>query len=236
MKKFKSMDVLDVAQGTFEWKKARMGYITATRVGALMGKGRGKDTKFSATAITMKANIAGERDLADDILCDEETFNAFNDLQCRQNAAMRHGHDCEPIARDLYATLNDVEVTECGQIRDKHMQWFAYSPDGLIINKAGNVEGIIEIKSPATIAACMKYRLVTNAEELKAENADYYYQCMTGLAITGAKYCDFIVFSAFTQHNKLHVVRIERDEDVIRDIYMRVNDVNDYILLTYGQG
>lgn len=227
MKKLKSLDIVNVEQGTYEWRKARLGYITASMVGDIMGNGK--------TAMGKIAAIAGERDLADDIKDDEETFNAFSNLQCPTKPAMRHGHECEPIARDLYSMLYDVEVTECGQIRDKKTPWFAYSPDGLIVNKAGNVEGIIEIKSPATLGNCMRYRLINNAIDLKLENSTYYYQVMAGLAITDAKWCDFIVYSAFTAHNKLHVVRIERDDKAIKEVVNRVKEVNEYILKTYGQ-
>lgn len=80
----------------------------------------------------------------------------------------------------------------------------AASPDGVIENEQG-IQGIIEIKCPYSCRnitineACTSVKsfccqLYDDSVTLK-HNHNYYYQIQGSMAITGAQWCDFIVWS-----------------------------------------
>lgn len=65
------------------------------------------------------------------------------------SAAMQRGHDLEPEARRLFATLkeNDFNVIEVGAILNKKWDHCHASPDGVLLDKKTNeIIGTLEIK------------------------------------------------------------------------------------------
>lgn len=225
----KDLKVNPAEQGSMEWRVARLGKITSTRVADIMAKGRGKDDKWGKTAISMMADIAGERMLVSEVLNDPEKFQTWSDLQCRENAAMRHGKEYEPVARMLYESQMDCTVTECGMVDHPKLKNLAGSPDGLVIDGRGSIKGVIEIKCPSTTRTFMSYCWnIKDAATLKAEVPQYYWQCQNNMAVTGAKWCDLVVYCPFTVRD-LYVVRIARNDDDIAAIEARAAAVEEYI-------
>lgn len=226
--KLKDLKINPSEQGTFEWRKARLGKATSTRIADLMGRGRGKDELFGKTAIAVMAEMAGERMLDEELLTDEEKFYEWSDRQCRENNAMRFGTTYEPMARILYTAEVGKQVIEVGLTEHPTVKNLAGSPDGLIVDSKREVVGVIEIKCPATTKTFVQYLWeVRDGETLKAVNPGYYWQCQNNMNVTGAKYCDFVAYSPDLK--RIHIARVERNEDDITAINNRMAEVETYI-------
>ena len=110
---------------------------------------------------------------------------------------MIHGNQYEPVARDLYAFLNDKEVEQVGFCLTDDGR-YGCSPDGLIDDR----EGGLEIKCP---------RLETHIEYvMKAVlPTKYKIQVHGCMYVTGAKYWDFM---SYFKGQDPFIIRIEADE------------------------
>lgn len=110
-------------QRSEEWFKARVGVITGSRVGAILG--------------------VNPYQSADDVMRDmvREHFGAEKEF--KGNAATDHGTQMEPVALAFYESKSGNTVEETGLVKhDKH-SWLGASPDGLI-----GIDGGLEIKCP----------------------------------------------------------------------------------------
>ncbi len=110
-------------QNTPEWHAARLGLVTASRVGSLL------------TATGQIAANKTSRALIDQLACERATGFSEDGIS---SFDMEHGKEMEPIARDYYSR-NYAPVTECGFVRAGNI---GASPDGFV-----NDDGIIEIKT-----------------------------------------------------------------------------------------
>jgi len=110
-------------QKSDEWFKARVGVVTGSRVGAILG--------------------VNPYQKADDVLRDmvREYFGAEREF--KGNAATDHGERMESVALEFYQreTGNNVEPT--GFVKHDDFEWIGASPDGLI-----GLDGGLEIKCP----------------------------------------------------------------------------------------
>jgi hypothetical protein len=124
------------------------------------------------------------------------------------NAAMQWGAEQEPFARELYENLNgDIPVEQVGFI--KRDDYVGCSPDGLI-----GIDGTLECKCPNTsthISYILKDRLPSK----------YTPQVQGQLWITNRKWCDFVSFDPRIAR-KIHIIRVERDEDYIVNLAIEV--------------
>ena len=110
-------------QKSEEWFKARIGVITGSRVGSIIG--------------------VNPYQTADDVLRDmvRETFGA--DKEFNGNAATNHGEKMEPVACAFYEEHTGNKVEETGIVFHDDYSWLGASPDGLI-----GIDGGLEIKCP----------------------------------------------------------------------------------------
>lgn len=115
-----SIEIIDCAQGSDEWFRARLGLPTASKFSAILAKGEGK------TRRSYMLQLAAE------IITDElgESFTT---------PAMDRGKMMEDEARSLYQFTTEAELTQVGFIRNGPVGW---SPDSLIGNN-----GALEIKT-----------------------------------------------------------------------------------------
>lgn len=201
-------------QRSLDWFRDRLGKITGSRAGEIFGKGRGKDEVFSKTAMAYLASVAAERMIPDYVVNDDENFAIYLDEVNVTSKAMRIGTERESEARDLYRELTGLAISECGCLPHPEINGFASSPDGLVMGDCGKVQGCVEIKCPKPSTYLEYLSGIHTAEDLKALNALYYWQCMSHMAVTGAAWCDFLVYSPYISR-PLHVVRIPRDEEAI---------------------
>lgn len=178
----------DIEQGTDEWHAVRRGVITASTIGKLItstGKPANNDTSR-----TQLLQLLAERITA------ESEPSYYNDDMAR-------GHLLEPFARDLYAKHYNP-VQECGFVTmDFDGATIGYSPDGLVGD-----DGLIEIKAPRPKG---HLRALIN-DEVPLE---YMPQVMTGLAVTGRAWCDFI---SYAPGLPLYVKRCEWDNVLVQQI------------------
>jgi putative phage-type endonuclease len=91
-----------------------------------------------------------------------------------ENAAMRHGTRCEPLAIGWYEEQTGEIVTPVGFVPHPKLDWCGVSPDGYV------GRGRIEVKCPAS--------------GVPHESIPDHYmpQCVGVLHITGADFLDFV--------------------------------------------
>jgi putative phage-type endonuclease len=114
----------DLEQGTEEWLKLRMEYITATKFGVVLSKGAGRKTYMLEKIAEM---LTGHR---------KENYT---------NPAMEWGTQTEPQARAHYEFMRDVDVAQAGFVTNDKYPGAGISPDGMV-----GYDGLIEIKCPNT--------------------------------------------------------------------------------------
>jgi len=119
-------DCLNVIQGSEEWKKARLGYVSASNVDAVMAKGKGVSRR------NYLVKVVAER-LSNEI---GESYS---------NSAMEWGVKTEPLARIAYEVSHGTLVEQIGFYKHPTIQWVGVSPDGLV-----GEDGLVEIKCPNT--------------------------------------------------------------------------------------
>ena len=204
-------------QHSEEWYKARLGNFTGSQVGRLMKRGRGKDAEWSADAITYIKEIVGERLINEVVLGVSDIFNQFLDFTVQSSKMMAWGSDHEMDALKAYHKITGNKVTHCGSLPLGEVACFWDSPDGVLLD----ADGTVEVKCP-TLKTHAEYLVsVGNAADLLAIKPEYYWQCMSHMAVTGAAFCDWMSYCPFLAPS-LHVVRIGRDEDALAQMLDRV--------------
>ena len=183
----------NLIQGSAEWLQARLGKITASSSQSLMAaKGLGKGAETYAL------------ELIAEIITEEPKYVPVT-------WQMEHGHEYEPVAREIYELNRNVTVKQVGGIQYDDSMW--YSPDGLVGD-----DGLIEIKCPQPL---QHLRILTH-EGLMDE---YYHQIQFGLYASGRAWCDWISYQPnFPDDKSFKVIRVERDEDYIRLLDKRIQE------------
>jgi len=126
-----------------------------------------------------------------------------------------HGNQHEPTARQLYQWHLSArqELKQVGFVDHPTIPFCGGSPDCLIGD-----DGLLEIKCPYNV-----HNHLANIESDGTSDRDYIWQMQGNLWITGRKWCDFVSFHPFVPESlRFHVVRYERDEDVIDEIEERI--------------
>ena len=194
----------NLIQGSAEWLQARLGKITASQSQSLMAaKGLGKGAETYAL------------ELIAEIITEEPKYVPVT-------WQMEHGHEYEPVAREIYELNRKVKVRQVGGIQYNDSIW--YSPDGLVGNMQYDdsiwyyTDGLIEIKCPQPL---QHLRILTH-EGLMDE---YYHQIQFGLYASGRAWCDWISYQPnFPDDKSFKVIRVERDEDYIRLLDKRIHE------------
>ena len=184
--------MLDVQQGSPEWRMARLGAVTASRIGDVMAKGR--DGRPSLTRARYLAELVCER------LTGVPTDNF-------QSADMAAGSEREADAREAYAFHIGVPVETCGFLQHATIDGTGASPDALV-----GADGLAEFKCPAPH---------THLATLKGAPIDrgYLLQMQWEMACAGRRWCDFVSFHpSFPIQHQLHVRRVPRDDGMIAEI------------------
>lgn len=203
-------------QGTPEWHALRLGRITSTAAAALMSKAK-KAGELSATARKEIYRLKAERNLKKEY----KTFliNEYLERVGIKTAALEFGKKTEDEARDFYTANTGYNVTEVAFITpddDDLEPFWGDSPDGLIFDADHKLVGCIEIKCPNS-ATFMEYSdMFAQGKTLKEIEPKYYWQVLNHLAVSGAEWCDFIVYDPMLKCGYL-CHRIKRS-DVISDI------------------
>lgn len=183
--------IVSIPQGTDEWRAARLGKLTASRLHEALAKTR---NGWGASRNNLMATLVVERLTG----APQDSF---------MNAAMQHGINTEPDARRAYAFYGDVDVVEVGFIDHPTISMSGASPDGLVGD-----EGLVEIKCPSS---------GIHLETLLGASVDrrYSMQMMWQMACTGRAWCDFVSFDPrMPEDMQLHVVRVHRNDELITEL------------------
>lgn len=124
---------------------------------------------------------------------------------------MRQGSVHEDVIRQLYEREFNVEVKEVGLAIPKWYPYIGSSLDGMVGDDGCiEIKYVREIKLPMRAVASKCKRLPdwrpNNATHLPQ---NYYAQMQGGMAITGRKWCDFVVYCHTT--NELYTEKIYFD-------------------------
>jgi hypothetical protein len=187
------MNVVDVIQGSPEWKALRCGTLTGSRTADLMAK------------LKTGAPAAARTTYLHELVCERLTGEP---VEAFVTQAMRWGIEHEDEARRTVALERDLEISPLGFVWHPRIRLFGASPDGLITDADGEV-GLIEIKCPKT---------VTHVATLRGHgiDADYILQMQAAMACTGLSWCEFASYDPrLPVELQLFTLRVERDEDVI---------------------
>ena len=203
----KSIERDCMEQRTEEWFAARLGKITASRVADVLAKIKSGE---SASRKNYKMELVVQR-------LTGKAGESFT------NAAMEWGTEQEPFARMAYEAHTGTFVKEEGFVDHPTIEGFGCSPDGIV------GEGLIEIKAPNT----------ANHIETVLENkapSKYIPQMQCQMAVTGAKWCDFVSFDPRVPEDlQLFVVRVERDQEYIDSMEVEVKQFLSEVLDLFNQ-
>lgn len=190
------MNTENLKQGTDEWRKARLGLATASRIADVIAKGKGGQS--SASRANYLAELVAER------LTGESAEHFHNRITDR-------GNEVEPQARAAYAFLYNAEVKEVGFVMHPRILQSGGSPDGLVGD-----DGLIQIKCPntATYIDAFLYESIPGK---------YLTQMQWEMACTGRQWCDFVCFDPrMPADMQLFVKRVARDERMITSLEVDV--------------
>jgi putative phage-type endonuclease len=170
----------------------KYGKITPSAFAKMMTKGRGKDEEFGKTAMEYAHSIALER--------------MGVELPEITAKALEWGNDFEDKAIEAYETKTGLLVIPTDTIQHPEFDYVSGTPDGLV-----GEDGLIEVKCPYNPVNHL-YNIKTNQQAYE----DYYYQIQGYMWITGRQWCDFVSYDPrFPDNLKLHIHRMQRDQEVI---------------------
>ncbi|MFA6204194.1 MAG: lambda exonuclease family protein [Gallionella sp.] len=182
-------------QGSKEWLAERAGKATASKIADIVAKTKSGP---SASRANYLAQLVAER-------------LTGQPAESYSNAAMQHGTETEPEARNAYCFLHDVEVQEVGFIIHPSIPDAGASPDGTIGD-----DGLIEIKCPNT---------ATHIETLLGAPIErkHLIQMQWQLICTGRQWCDYASYdNRLPGSMALHVRRVQRDPALIAELEYEV--------------
>jgi hypothetical protein len=149
---------------------------------------------------------------------------------------MKYGRRNEKVAiEDYKAAMRShghlVSVMDAGFVVSPRIPWVGASPDGFIRDSSVPAEhgmGVLEIKCPFSLRdatpskMCDAIGLTQDEDSLPKVNCHqaYYYQILTQMALSGAKWGDFVVRS----EKWIFIERIFFDENTWKDIEEKVGE------------
>lgn len=192
------IDPRTVEQGTDEWKKLRMGHVTASCISDVMSVGKGG--KEATGRYKYKVRLLAERLTG----MSQESYSS---------AAMEWGVENEQYAAMAYEVSRGTFLDKTGFWLHPTIKWLGVSPDRLV-----GEDGLVEIKCPNTTTH-LGYIFENRVPP------EYMKQIQCQLWVTGRKWCDFVSFDPrLPQKNQLFICRTERDEELIK--YMEAAVLN----------
>lgn len=189
------MDGSEIIQGSDEWKQARLGRVTASRVADVIAKTK---SGYSASRANYMAELIAER--LTGVPADKYT-----------NAAMAWGTATEDEARAAYEFRSGVVVETVGFLAHPSLAMCGASPDGLVGD-----DGLVEIKCPNT---------ATHIDTLLNGSipAKYVTQMLWQMECAGRAWCDFVSYDPrLPGAMSLFVKRLERDDERLSEITKEV--------------
>lgn len=196
------MIIENIEQGTEEWHELRKGVVTASRFKDVLSQGRGSSPS--------KTRQSYMYELAAEILTGQVEFT-------EPNKYMAWGNEQEPMAREMYEFMTDNEVRQVAFIKHDSLNCGA-SPDGLVGDNGG-----IEIKCPKTTTQIETFLSGKMPSIHKA-------QVQGCLWLSEREFWDFISYDPrINGQSSFFKVRVERDEDYIKNLEQEIILFNDQL-------
>lgn len=174
-------------QRSYEWYEARMGLVTASNAGAILG---------------LDPNRGPE-----DVI--RSMVRAYKGAQTEftGNVATEYGAYHEDGAIFDYTLETGRSVDSCGFFKSCTDPWLGASPDGIVSEEGINDQGLIEVKCP--------FRLRSGEGEHKplSDQPHYYAQVQVQLYVTDMPWCDFFQWAP----HKTMLERIHGDDEWLRE-------------------
>ena len=157
--------------------------------------------------------------------------------------ALNHGIIYESVAREKYTNVlkhelgRNINVRETGLVIQPNLFLVGASPDEMVIDD--NVgDGLIEIKCPKSRVSWTPEALINDDKfyitsdngtlSLKKDH-EYYTQIQVAMGLSGAQFCDFIVYT----FRGLIIIRTNYDEAYFLDIMKKINSFYRSYMLPY---
>ena len=180
------MRIIDCLQGSEEWDRWR-NRPTASEFSKFITPAR---AQYSASATEYAAKIVAKK--------------RGQYTEPPPSYWMDWGTEHEPNAAHAYAKATGRVLQEVGFVLPDHTDAYGCSPDRLVLDESGNVEGLWEGKCPKFETLVGYHAAVKDAEEpmpfgLIYQDAKYFPteyrpQVQGQLLITGLPWCDFYVW------------------------------------------
>lgn len=180
------------------WLAQRLGKITCSKFGELIGTGRSADDEFTQAGYTYLYRVIAER------------LGSCHDISSRP---MQWGTDNEPNAIECYAGLTSLEVDY------ERFRYFEFTsdiggtPDALV-----GTDGCAEVKCPFDPAMHIE-TLVKKCVPKK-----YLWQCYGHIVVAKRQWCDFVSFDPRIEGpERIAIVRLDRDEKKLKHLMARLD-------------
>lgn len=204
------MRYIQCAQGSEAWLQARAGVTTASCFAdatSVLTRASGDKKAGDPTAAADK--------YAGDVAIEKISGKPYGEPIKAWTLA--RGHELEPFARQGWEMATGLIAQESGIVLSDDGD-FGYSTDGMIDPVADgdrlvSCKGLIEIKCPVD---SVKIRAILQTGDL----FEYMHQMQGGMWLTGAQWCDFIMYVPDLEivGNELFIKRVIRDEEFIEDM------------------
>lgn len=210
------MEGIDISfhpQGSPEWFAERFKKFTSSKAHCLLVKSTKAGEIFGDGAWTYIYEKM-----------DEWATGVIEENGFKGNDATDYGIAYEPDARDMYQRVRGYDVRLCGF--ETYNESFGGSPDAKV-----NTDGILEIKVPFLGANHMAYMDLESADQFKKFYKKHYTQIQSNLLVTKKEWCDFVSYNPRPKIELLQIkiLRIYRDEEMIKDIEERVELATDIL-------
>lgn len=160
---------VECLQGTKEWRDARLGKVTASRIDDVFKKGRTGE-EFGKVAQTY----------AMELIAEELTGKPGDEIKAKP---LEWGNKNEPAARATYTLRTGVPINEVGFATSIQYPDLGCSSDGLI-----GEDGSLEIKCPWNTVNHLRNLMTGEVPK------EYMFQIQTQLLVMQLDYADFISY------------------------------------------
>lgn len=199
-----------IEQRSPEWFNIRKGRITSSEIYKIMGEGKSKTESLSETAKTYLLEKVSEK------------LGGFKELAT--GFSLDWGTDLEETARKIYQASTGNIAATCSFI--SVTEHYGGSPDSIV-----NPDGTVEIKCPYNSVNHFKHGLIKTDADFKKTAPNYYYQCISHMNVTGAKWCDFVSFDPRVNVDyMMFVYRLHRNEDEIKAMNDKIHTATEYMI------
>lgn len=204
------MRYIQCAQGSEAWLQARSSVITASCFSdavSVLTRASGDKKAGDPTAAADK--------YAGDIAIEKISGRPYGEPPKAWTLA--RGHELEPFARQGWEMETGLIAQESGVVLSDDGD-FGYSTDGMVNPVTDgdwliSCKGLIEVKCPID---SVKIRAMLQTGDV----SEYMHQMQGGMWLTGAQWCDFIMYVPDLEvvGNDIYIKRVMRDEVFIEDM------------------